>query len=95
MNTLTDSDILEHIATLDNDGLNEIIELVKSRRDILTRQTANSIRVGQSVEFEARGATWTGTVTKVNRKTVAVMATCNSSPRPVSWKVTASLLRMV
>lgn len=93
MKTIKDSDILEHITTLDNDGLDEIIELVKIRRSHLTALARRKLDEGTEVEFDARGKTWTGKVTKVNRKTVKVSARPDGEIRWTNWKVSIDLLR--
>jgi len=73
-----------------NDELNQIIEAVKLQRTYLSRQTTRSLRIGDTVEFTGRGGrTVTGTVTKINQKTVIV------KDGYTNWKVTASLLKIV
>jgi len=72
--------------------LDQLIEAFKLQRTYLARQSARSLMVGDTVTFDAktRGVI-TGTVTKVNRKTVQVR--CNRTQG--LWKVTASALTQV
>ena len=78
------------ICNMNNDELNQVIEAIKRQRTYLARTTARAMAIGDTVEFDARGRTVRGTVTKINRKTVIV-----NEPGYGSWKVTASLLRVV
>ena len=81
---------ITEIRNMNNDELNQVIEAIKMQRTWLARTTARALAVGDTVEFEARGRTVTGKITKINRKTVIV-----SEPAYGNWKVTASLLKMV
>lgn len=76
------------IRNCNNDELNQVIEAIKLQRTYLARSTARALAVGDTVQFTGRGGrTVTGTVEKVNRKTVIV-----AEPGYGRWKVTASLL---
>jgi len=83
---------VELIYQMDHDELNQVIEAIKLKRTHLARQASRSLMVGDTVSFDAktRGVI-TGTVTKVNRKTVQVR--CNRTQG--LWKVTASMLTQV
>jgi len=83
---------VELIYQMDHDELNQVIEAIKLKRTHLARQASRSLMVGDTVSFDAktRGVV-TGTVTKVNRKTVQVR--CNRTQG--LWKVTASMLTQV
>jgi hypothetical protein len=72
-----------------NDELNQIIEAIKLQRTYLSRQVTRALRVGDTVRFAAHGRFVSGTVAKVNRKTVLV-----SEPGYGRWKVAASLLTL-
>lgn len=77
------------IRNMNNDEINQLVEAVKLRRTQLARSTARSLMVGDIVSFEGRrGATVTGRVTKINRKTVLVKDSASNTV----WRVTASLL---
>ena len=76
------------IRNMNNDELNQTIEAIKLQRTRLARSTARALAVGDTVSFTGRGGqTVTGTVEKINRKTVIV-----AQPGYGRWKVTASLL---
>lgn len=47
----------------------------------------NQFRYGQTVEFDARGRLWTGTVEKINAKTIKVKCA------GMTWRVAPNLLR--
>jgi len=72
--------------------LDQLIEAFKLQRTYLARQTARTLMVGDTVSFDAktRGVI-TGTVTKINTKTVQVR--CNRTQG--LWKVTASILKQI
>lgn len=57
---------------------------------VVTRQD-NSFRVGQRVEFDAKGKTITGTVKRVNRKTCSVNPDGETGGR--YWRVSPGILR--
>lgn len=72
--------------------LDQLIEAFKLQRTYLARQSARSLMVGDTVSFDARTrGVITGTVIKINRKTVQVR--CNRTQG--LWKVTASILKQV
>jgi len=72
-----------------NDELNEAIQAIKLKRTALSRSVTRSVRVGDVVSFNGRGGqTVTGTVTKVNTKTIVVKDRASMT----SWKVTASMV---
>jgi uncharacterized protein YkvS len=79
--------VLDNVRNMNAEELNRVVDEIKLRRTFLAKNTARSLRVGDTVSFEGRrGETVTGTVTKVNQKTVIVKAGMTN------WKVTASLL---
>ena len=79
---------VEAIRNADNDELNQIIEAIKLQRTWLARTTARALTVGDTVSFTGRGGkTVTGTVTKINRKTVVVREQGYGQ-----WRVPASML---
>ena len=81
---------VDAIRNMNNDELNQVIEAVKLQRTWLARTMTRAMAVGDTVEFTGRGGrTVTGTVTKINRKTVIV------NEGYTNWKVPASLLRVV
>jgi len=76
------------INTMNNDELDQVVEAIKLRRTYLSRRVTRQLAVGDSVEFEARGRTVQGVVTKINPKTVIVLEVGYGK-----WKVSASLLQ--
>ena len=56
--------IAKLIATLDNDGLNQIIPIFKAHRKTLAHATKLDLRVGMKVSWGAMGH---GVVDKINR----------------------------
>ena len=81
---------ITEIRNMNNDELNQVIEAIKLQRTYLARTTARAMAIGDTVEFDARGRTIRGVVTKINRKTVVVREQGYGQ-----WKVTASMLRVV
>jgi len=81
---------VDAIRNMNNDELNQIVDAIKLQRTYLARTMTRAMAVGDTVEFTGRGGrTVTGTVTKINRKTVIV------NEGFTNWKVPASLLRVV
>jgi hypothetical protein len=74
--------------------------VLKEAHVALERKARNAIDEGTLVEFTAKtGAKIRGTVSRVNRKNIIVMASMDrngyKTPRPVQWTVSPSLLRAV
>lgn len=67
--------------------------ILKRRNNTNAALAVHAFHIGAKVAFEARGATWTGTVKKINQKSVSVLATMPGSPASVEWKVSPNLLR--
>ena len=81
--------VLDQIQRMDNDELNRVIAAVKLQRTHIARTMTRKLLVGDVVSFEGRrGARVTGTVRKINPKTVLV----KDSKSATTWKVTATLL---
>ena len=80
--------VLDQIQRMDNDELNRVIAAVKSQRTYIARNITRKLRLGDVVSFDTRSGTVTGTVRKVNPKTVLV----KDSNSATQWKVTATLL---
>lgn len=84
-------DAAQLINTMNSEELEEIVTEIKQRRTRLARQTTRSLRKNSTVQFTTRtGRPVTGTVTKVNPKTVIVHEAGYGK-----WKVSASLLTVV
>jgi putative ribosome biogenesis GTPase RsgA len=80
--------VLEQIQRMDNDELNRVIGAVKQRRTYNARNITRKLVTGDVVSFETKSGTITGTVRKVNPKTVLVKDRNSAT----TWKVTATLL---
>ena len=85
---------VELIYQMDADELSQIVEAVKLKRTHLARTMTRSVTVGDTVQFEARGRTVVGKVTKVNTKTLQVREDRGGFVA-TNWKVTASLVEKV
>ena len=77
------------IRNMTNDEINQVVEAIKLQRTYNARQTARALSVGDTVQFEGRNGRVTGTVEKINQKTVIVNSFSGK------WKVTASMLKQV
>ena len=80
--------VLDQIQRMDNAELNRVVDAVKQRRTYNARNITRKLLVGDVVSFDTRSGTVTGTVRKVNPKTVVV----KDSNSNTQWKVTATLL---
>ena len=80
--------VLDQIQRMDNDELNRVVKAVKSQRTYIARTMTRNLLVGDVVSFDTKSGTITGTVRKVNPKTVLV----KDSNSNTQWKVTATLL---
>ena len=80
--------VLDQIQRMDNDELNRVIAAVKLQRTHIARNMTRKLLVGDIVSFDSRSGTVTGTVRKVNPKTVLVKDRNSAT----TWKVTATLL---
>ena len=80
------------IRNMNNDEINQVVEAIKLQRTFNARTATRSLKVGDTVTFDARTrGVVTGTVIKINTKTVQVR--CNRTQG--LWKVTASMLKQV
>ena len=80
------------IRNMTNDEINQVVEAIKLQRTFNARTATRSLMVGDTVTFDARTrGVITGTVLKINTKTVQVR--CNRTQG--LWKVTASMLKQV
>jgi len=85
---MTINTVLEQIQRMDNDELNRVIGAVKQRRTYNARNITRKLVTGDVVSFDTKSGTITGTVRKVNPKTVLVKDRNSAT----TWKVTATLL---
>ena len=80
--------VLDQIQRMDNAELNRVIAADKLQRTHIARTMTRKLLVGDIVSFDSRSGTVTGTVRKVNPKTVLVKDRNSAT----TWKVTATLL---
>lgn len=79
------------ISILDHEELKEVDSMIKVQWGQVDEEKVQAFRVEARVEFEAKkGETVTGTITKINRKTIEVTPDRGFQ----KWKVSPSLLRM-
>lgn len=79
----------QQINSMNMDELRELNELAVRAMKRLVAAAADTFRPGDLVSFQGRsGETFSGTVTKVNQKTVSVRV------GHTNWKVSGTLLRL-
>ncbi len=84
---------IEHISHCTVEEINLVGEALRRRQDRLSLLAANAFNPGDRVTWTGRrGVQLTGTVTKINQKTVAVTTL---GPEPTRWSVSAALLKKV
>ena len=82
--------VIGEVMMMDNDDLNRLVEAVRSRRSILSREVKRQFHVGDRVSFSTkkRGLGLVkGTVWKINRKNIVV-----ETEYAGRWNVSPSLL---
>lgn len=95
------SKILESIATMSRDELNQVIEMVKIRRRHLAEKEKVNFRVDQKVSVSGlrKRGQWTGThegvITKKNRKNAKVRIPNPSGFGYTVWSLPYSMLQEV
>jgi hypothetical protein len=84
--------LILQIRTLNQQQLNQVTEAVRDHGTWLIREATRSLMIGDTVTFDAktRGII-TGTVSKINLKTVLVK--CNRTGG--NWKVASSLIKKI
>ena len=80
--------INKQISLLNNNEINSVIQMIKNRRTELSMAAGSKLSVGQKVQFNGRGNTVRGRLTKINLKT-AIVSESNS---PKQWKVSIGML---
>lgn len=70
------SNVLQALSSIDNqEDLNVIAQAWKNQMNIIAKSRKRTVAKGMTIEWSYRGLTNKGTVTKVNRTTVDVVAT--------------------
>lgn len=64
--------ILNAVNQMNSEDINELISVIKRRRQVLSSMAANSFTRGDKVTFENNGQTEPGVVFKVKRKYIEV-----------------------
>ena len=83
--------LIEQINNLNTEELNEIVRIVKQRRNTLHYQNANKLNIGDRVSFEGKfGRTEKATVEKVKIKYVLVRTDTGQR-----WNVPGSHLTLI
>tara|TARA_R110002167_G_scaffold341749_1_gene550254 strand:- start:2176 stop:2448 length:273 start_codon:yes stop_codon:yes gene_type:complete len=77
------------IFNADNEEVNEIAELIRMRKEMLSKQKMNEMNVGDKVFFMSKGSKVNGTIRKKNIKRIVV------DTDQGGWNVPASMLTLV
>ena len=77
------------IFNADNEEINEIAELIRIRKEMLSKQKMNELKVGDKVFFISKGSKVMGTIRKKNIKRLVV------DTDQGGWNVPASMLTLV
>ena len=77
------------IFNADNEEVNEIAELIRIRKEMLSKQKMNEMKVGDKVFFMSKGSKVNGTIRKKNIKRIVV------DTDQGGWNVPASMLTLV
>ena len=84
---------IEHISHCTMEELHRVFEAARRRQDRLSMLAANRFEPGDTVTWKGKsGAQKTGTVVKINQKTIGVTT---NGPDPERWTVAAPLLKKV
>jgi len=88
-------DILVNIrnSNLNNDDLNLIIEAVKFKRAQNGRRAANTLKIGQQVQFNGRSGVVVGRLEQIKIKKAVVVV--NTMVGDTRWNVPLSMLESV
>jgi hypothetical protein len=83
--------IWDMVNELDDPGLDDLINMVKKRRAMLSRIATISLNVGQRVSFKGKyGRLTTGTIMGINQRSVSVNADDGRK-----WRVDSSLVTVL
>jgi hypothetical protein len=92
MTTLANT-VVDNIRQLKTqDEVNLVIEAIKLQMTYLSRKSIRQFAAGDKVKFTGRGGPVTGTVIKVNQKTVLVSANNAGMFGTTTYKVPAGML---
>ena len=86
------SELLEEVKKMTQEELTQLVYAIHDRKDYLRTKDLEGFRIGDKVSFEKGHETYTGTVEKINLKTVGI----KEKGRPwVHWRVAPSLLTKI
>jgi hypothetical protein len=77
------------IFNADNEEINEIAELIRMRKEMLSKEKMREMNVGDKVFFMSKGSKVKGTIRKKNIKRIVV------DTDQGGWNVPASMLTLV
>ena len=77
------------IFNADNEEVNEIAELIRMRKEMLSKEKMRQMNIGDKVFFISKGSKVKGTIRKKNIKRIVV------DTDPGGWNVPASMLTLV
>ena len=83
--------ILKEIKRMDNGDISTLIKAIEQRQEVLSREAAASLVVGDKVTFELNGKLEPGVVHKVKRKNIEV----NVLDGSMRYNVPATMLTKV
>lgn len=83
---------VEHISHCTMEELKLVMEALRLRQDRIILNAANALNPGDNVTWTGKTGVQSGTVTKINQKTVAVTT---HAPNPTHWTVSPILLKKV
>ena len=77
-----------YIRKADIEEINELVELIRIRKEILSKEKMNSMEVGDKVFFITKGKKVQGTIRKKNIKRLVV------DTKQGGWNIPASMLTL-
>ena len=85
-------ELIDEVKEMTQEELTDLTYAIRDRRDYLRAKDLEGFRVSDKVSFEKGHETFTGTVEKINLKTVGI----KEAGRPwVHWRVAPSLLTKI
>ena len=85
-------ELLEEVKEMTQEELTQLVYAIHDRKDYLRTKDLEGFRVGDKVSFEKGKETYTGTIEKINLKTIGI----KEKGRPwMHWRVAPSLLTKI
>jgi small-conductance mechanosensitive channel len=82
--------LMNIVPNLDMDDIRRVYSILKDRQSRIQYQTTFKFNAGDRVQFNGKGRMVSGSITKINQKTIKVKADDN-----VLWTVSPSLLTKI